>query len=283
MTADDLYARVRTARSQFVRFRLQPHERETRKSRAIETIVEREQAIAALGGMSANKEVSQNTARAGRKLFSSARGVLLKSPSGRTPNHFLQIPLDDNTCVPEECIKKNLAASRCGHQLGEDRGGNRQATVSERRVQSRLCRQTESRITVPQRDDHVAVDGCCHLPRVSRSQRLIARRPDGIPGFPIPRYLANGLSILTGRTRTLSSPLSKINPSPDRTPSARRISWGTVICPLLVILACLCNWTPPRVPYSITCFLTKQSETGLGAVSGFFDSRFAKAANRRSE
>ncbi len=95
-----------------------------------------------------------------------------------------------------------------------------------------------------------APDRGSHLPRVCLVQRLIAFLPDRIPGFPIPRYLANGLSILTGRTRTPLSSLSKISRSPERTPSMRRISCGTVICPLLVILTCFCTCDLQRsLPY----------------------------------
>jgi len=101
----------------------------------------------------------------------------------------------------------------------------------------------------------VAVNGCRHRPRISRTHRLIPFLPELIPGFPIPRYLVNGLSVLTGRTRIPFSSLSNSNLSPGRTPSTRRTSRGTVIWPLLVILACFCNGHLPssllhhRPPY----------------------------------
>ncbi len=56
----------------------------------------------------------------------------------------------------------------------------------------------------------------------------------------MPRYLENARVLLTGRTRTPLPSLSKSSLSPLRTPSTRRISRGTVICPLLVIVACFC-------------------------------------------
>jgi len=77
-----------------------------------------------------------------------------------------------------------------------------------------------------------------HRPRNSRILRTIAFRPEGHPGIPIPRYFANGLFSRTGRTRIAAPSSSKINLSPGPTPKARRISRGTVICPLLVIFAC---------------------------------------------
>ena len=64
--------------------------------------------------------------------------------------------------------------------------------------------------------------------------------PDGISAFPIPRYLENALRLRTGRTRIPLASLSNSSLSPIRTPSTRRISRGTVICPLLVIVACFC-------------------------------------------
>jgi Protein of unknown function (DUF3309) len=59
--------------------------------------------------------------------------------------------------------------------------------------------------------------------------------------MPIPLYLANALFSRTGRTRIASPSSSKISLSPGPTPKARRISRGTVICPLLVIFACFFN------------------------------------------
>ena len=74
-------------------------------------------------------------------------------------------------------------------------------------------------------------------------------RPDGISGLPMPRYFENALLLLTGRTRTPFSSLSNSSLSPLRTPSARRTSRGTVICPLLVILACFCIVTSRSLLY----------------------------------
>ena len=73
--------------------------------------------------------------------------------------------------------------------------------------------------------------------------------PDGISGLPMPRYFENALLLLTGRTRTPFSSLSNSSLSPLRTPSARRTSRGTVICPLLVILACFCIVTSRSLLY----------------------------------
>ena len=112
---------------------------------------------------------------------------------------------------------------------------------SIRRVQSGLGRRTETFVPVPESDDDVGIDGGGHCPRNSRTQRRIDFRPDGIPGFPMPRYVSNGLLTLIGRTRTLVPSFSNKNLSPGPTPKARRISSGTVTCPLLVMRACFCT------------------------------------------
>jgi hypothetical protein len=72
--------------------------------------------------------------------------------------------------------------------------------------------------------------------------------PDPISGLPIPQYFENVLWLRTGRTRIPLPSLSNNRRSPARTPRMRRTSRGTVICPLLVILACF------RI--AISCFLT---------------------------
>jgi hypothetical protein len=67
----------------------------------------------------------------------------------------------------------------------------------------------------------------------------------------MPRCFENALSLLTGRTRIPLPSLSNSSLSPLRTPSARRTSRGTVICPLLVIVACFCIGPLP-IPYFTT-------------------------------
>ena len=51
---------------------------------------------------------------------------------------------------------------------------------------------------------HRRFHGQSMWPRISRSQRLMAFLPDPIPGVPMPAYLANTLSLRTGRIRTPS-------------------------------------------------------------------------------
>jgi hypothetical protein len=78
--------------------------------------------------------------------------------------------------------------------------------------------------------------------------------PDGISELPMPRYFENAPWLLTGRTRIPLASLSNSSLSSLRTPSSRWISRGTVICPLLVIVAFFAQsrslfLTSPQVPY----------------------------------
>src|ERR1051326_4107851 len=67
---------------------------------------------------------------------------------------------------------------------------------------------------------------------------MIAFFPDPITRLQIPRYLANGLFVLTGRTLMPVLSSSNTNRSPARIPSALRTARGTVIRPFDVIFAC---------------------------------------------
>lgn len=61
----------------------------------------------------------------------------------------------------------------------------------------------------------------------------------------MPRYFSKRLLARSGITRMPSSPCSKTNWSPGRTPKALRIWWGTVTWPLLVIFAFFFNIRQP--------------------------------------
>jgi hypothetical protein len=87
-------------------------------------------------------------------------------------------------------------------------------------------------------ENHIVIDSGRHRLRIARVQRMTALFPDPMPRLPIPRYLANGLFALTGRTLTPVLSFSNSNTSPARTPSALRMAIGTVIRPFDVIFAC---------------------------------------------
>jgi hypothetical protein len=91
--------------------------------------------------------------------------------------------------------------------------------------------------------------------------------PDGISGLPMPRYFENALWLLTGRTRIPSPSLSNSSLSPLRTPSTRRISRGTVICPLLVIVACFCIVSPHSPYFTTNALLWPTRDSGRSRVT----------------
>src|ERR1017187_1014240 len=191
--------------------------------------------------MGADQEVCQNAAGARVSLFPSTRSVTLEGSARCPPDRFIQGPVNADTDFLEERIQERFAAARGSHQLSEDRGSSDQGSAPQCCVQRRLGSGAKRWIPVPERHDDISVNSCRHCPRSSRTHRIIPSLPEPIPGFPIPLNFANGLLVLTGRTRTPFSSLSNSNLSPGRTPSTRRTSRGTVICPLLVILACFSN------------------------------------------
>src|SRR5580658_8411880 len=101
--------------------------------------------------------------------------------------------------------------------------------------------------------------------------------PDGISELPMPRYFENALWLLTGRTRIPLPSLSNSSLSPLRTPSTRRISLGTVICPLLVIVACFCIISPHLLTLSQLPYL-RQTD----AKDAVFTVRIAQLTSRKS-
>src|SRR5262249_61695546 len=107
-------------------------------------------------------------------------------------------------------------------------------------IQSVFCREVQHRVLVPQRNYHICINGSSHSPLMPRNHLRMLFLPEGIPAFPIPRYFENALLLRSGRIRIPWLSLSNSSLSPLLTPRARRISRGTVICPLLVMVACFC-------------------------------------------
>src|SRR4029077_6978326 len=197
--------------------------------------------MAAFLSMGTDQEVRENAPRTHVALFPAACCVTLESSSSSPPHRFIQGPVNVDAGFSEERIQKQFAAARGSHQLSEDRGSNHQSSAPQCSIQRRLRSGAKTWGPIPKSHNDISVDGCRHRPRSSRNQRTIPFLPESIPGFPIPLNFANGLLVLTGRTRTPFSSPSNTKLSPGRTPSTRRISRGTVICPLLVILASFSN------------------------------------------
>lgn len=195
--------------------------------------------------MGANQEIRKDTAWAGIALLSSAPRIGLERPASNPPNRLVQVKFNAYSCIFKKCIEKSLGSCRSGQEFGEYRGTHHQSSLIQSIVKSRLGGIAHCRIAVPKSDNNVGIQCSCHVPRISLTQRRMAFLPEPIPRFPMPRYLANGLPVLTGRTRTPFLSLSNNSVSPGWTPSTFRIACGTVIWPLVVIFACFSTSLPP--------------------------------------
>src|ERR1700683_214508 len=188
--------------------------------------------------MGADQEIGQNAPRLQTAILLSADRVALVCASSISPHCFVQFPVNRNAGFSEEIIQKGFLPFGKGQKLCEDGGGDHKPTVVECSIQCRLREQIEGLVFVPEGNKDVSVERGCHEPRISRMCLSTAFLPAATPRVPMPLYFANGLFARTGRTRIPVRSFSKSNLSPGRTPRARRISCGTVICPLLVIRAC---------------------------------------------
>ena len=228
---------MRTAGKQALGLRGQ--EAQAREGGAIKPVLESQQPVSKAQGVRPNHEIREDAPWAGIRPSPTPGSVHLKGHSCGTPSCLIKRPVNSYAGLAEEAIEKSYLSSGCCHQFGENRSRHHQRSVGERLVQNGLRGRAQGGIRVPERNNHVGINGGGHRPRNSLSHRAMAFFPEPIPGFPIPRYFAKGLSSRTGRTRIASPSPSKATRSPGFTPSARRTSHGSVIWPLLVILACL--------------------------------------------
>ena len=211
----------------------------TRKTGAVEPLIHREQGKVSPNGMRADEKVGEDFTRAWTAVPPSAARMGLKREPSQSPDGLVQIPVHRDSCVREKVIEK-LRGSRWKRQkLRVHRSRHHHPATPRRRLQRGRHRGIGRIVRVPKRNKNVRVNRGGHRPRILRMYRRMAFLPDGTPGFPIPLNFSNRLSVRTGVTRTAAPSCSKIRLSPGRSPSARRISCGTVICPLLVIRAFL--------------------------------------------
>ncbi len=218
-------------------------------------VIQCEEPVATLECMSTDQEVGQKAARARIALLPPPGRIRLECAARGPPNLFIQIELDVHPRVVTELVEEPFGSTGCGHEFSKDRSTEDQRPTKQRIIERFLGRIANGGISVPESNDHIRINGSCHLPRISRIQRLIAFLPEPIPRLPMPRYFANGLLVLTGRTRTPPLSVSNNKASPGRTPRARRTASGTVICPFVVIFACFSK-ARLQIPYFSTALLT---------------------------
>src|ERR1700686_3720492 len=152
--------------------------------------------------------------------------VASERSASRSPDRFLKFPIDHDSGVCKERADEIFGAPWGGDKFGEDRGGHGEISALESGFERGGSGRGHPWALIPQSDKDVRVDRGCHdqsmLPRISRSHRLMAFLPEGIPGFPIPAYLANTLLLLTGRICPPLLSLSKSTRSPAPPPRSRR-------------------------------------------------------------
>jgi len=82
-------------------------------------------------GVSSDQEVSENPPRAQITMLSPPFRVASEGPSGRSPNLFIQFPINRNSRVFEEPIHEILSSTWASYQFGENRGGHSEISVTK--------------------------------------------------------------------------------------------------------------------------------------------------------
>src|ERR1700739_1840509 len=190
--------------------------------------------------MSSYNKVRQNAAHTRIALLTATFCIGLKSSSRQSPYLLWQLPIYPDSSFLKKGADECLGATRRRDHLCKYWGGGDQSPPIKSAIQSGLCGQAQRRVSVPQGNHHICIDSGGHCPLIPRNHFVMPFLPDGISRLPMPRYFENALLLLTGRTRMPFPSLSKSSLSPLRTPRTRRTSRGTVICPLLVMVACFC-------------------------------------------
>jgi hypothetical protein len=104
---------------------LDAHKDEVWESSLIQVVVEREETVTSSPGMRADEKVSQNTAGAGGALFSPTSSVPVEGTAGGAPDCLIQVPVNENSGIEEERVKKRLGAAGSRHQLCKDKSSDR--------------------------------------------------------------------------------------------------------------------------------------------------------------
>src|SRR5271165_730645 len=92
-----------------------------REGSSVNPLIQGEQAVAASLRVCANQEVRQDPPGPRVALLTSTLRVTLECPPSSSPGHLVQIPLDRNTGIFQECVYERLSAAWRCQQLGENR------------------------------------------------------------------------------------------------------------------------------------------------------------------
>lgn len=75
---------------------------EAGESGAVKAVVQREKTEAAVEGMSADQKIGTSAPRPGAVLSSKPGNIILERAAGNTPNTFVQLPINRDSCISEE-------------------------------------------------------------------------------------------------------------------------------------------------------------------------------------
>src|SRR5205809_3558199 len=122
-------------RQDLIHWKLRPCDGQVRKSLAVDPVVKGEQTEAPAERMRPDEEVGENAARYTLALLSPAGGIGLEGLACQAPDGLIEVPVDGDTRVAQERVKKSFVAVWRSHQFGKHRRGQYQVSAPERRVE----------------------------------------------------------------------------------------------------------------------------------------------------
>lgn len=95
-----------------------------RKRGSIQAVVQREKLVISVQRVRADHKICKNAAETGITMPFAPRSVRLKSTTRSAPDGFVEIPINGDSIVVEECVEECFVPTRTGQQLRKDRGRN---------------------------------------------------------------------------------------------------------------------------------------------------------------
>ncbi len=99
--------------------------------------------------MGANEKVCEDAARHGVSGRAPAARVGLEGTPRRTPDGFLQVPVNEDSCLFEEGIEKVFVAAGGCNQLCKDRSRNHQGAPAQSGIHGGIGQRVQKVIFVP--------------------------------------------------------------------------------------------------------------------------------------
>jgi hypothetical protein len=122
--------------------------------------------IIARGGVGSDQEVRENTACAQVAMVAAAFRMASERSASRSPDRFLEFPIDYDSGVCKERADEIFGAPWGGDQFGEDWSGHGEISALESRFKRGASGRSHPRVLVPQGDKDVCVDRGCHCQQI---------------------------------------------------------------------------------------------------------------------